>query len=198
MAKRAFTIRMITKKECAEILLAYHYLSGIQKGFKTGHNVGLVYDGKVVGVCIFTGLSVPETAKGCFGLNRDQQDGLFELSRLCLTPDVQESEHNIASWFVSRSIKSLRQEFEVRAILSYADSGYHEGIVYRALGFDYYGLSAPKKDFWFLQPDGSFKKHNRGKLKGIAGEWRPRTQKHRYLKVYDRNLSVRWELVRRF
>lgn len=127
------------------------------------------------------------------GISRQDQDGLFELSRLCLDACIQGYEHNIASWFVSRSIKLLRKETNVRCILSYADSDYHSGIVYRACNFDYYGLSEAKKDFWIKNQDGSFIKHNRGKTKGIAGEWRPRSRKHRYVLLFDKSLSIKWE-----
>ena len=46
----------------------------------------------LVGVLPFVfllGLPVPEIARGAFGLERDQQEGLFELSRLCVDPELQ-------------------------------------------------------------------------------------------------------------
>ena len=123
-----------------------------------------------------------------FGLERDQQDGLFELSRLCVDPEIQKEEYNITSWFVSRCIKRFRKDTSVRAILSYADSAHHSGIIYRACNFKYYGLSTPKKDFYFA--DGT--KHSRGSVKGVDGEWKDRTRKHRYLMVFDKKLEVLW------
>lgn len=194
MSKSEFSIKEVSKEECKNILDKFHYLSSIQRGFKSGHNYGLIKENIIVGVCIFTGFPVPELAKGCFGLDRNNQQGLFELSRLCLDPSVQSEEHNLASWFVARCTKELRSTTKVRALLSYADSDFHQGVVYRALGFNYYGLSSPKKDFWIEQPDGSFKKHSRGKTKGVKGEWRPRSRKHRYLKIFDKNLETKWEL----
>jgi hypothetical protein len=127
------------------------------------------------------------------GLDRSDQEGLFELSRLCIVPSVQEYEHNIASWFVSRCIKDLRKEVKVRVILSYADSNFHEGTVYRACNFKYYGLTDSKKDFWIKNEDGSFRKHSRGKTKGVEGEWRERSRKHRYAMVFDKKLEVKWK-----
>jgi hypothetical protein len=53
-------------------------------------------------------------------------------------------------------------------------------------------LTAIKKDFWILQEDGTYIKHQRGKIKGLKGEYRPRTRKHRYLIVYDKNLKCLW------
>ncbi len=195
MSKGDYITFVETGKESAKrILDNYHYLTGISKGFKSGINF-ILYSEKlkrVVGVCIFTGFPVPELAKGCYGLDRKDQQGLFELSRLCLDPEVQGSEHNLASWFTASCIRKLRQLEIVRAILSYADTEHHKGTIYKALNFKYYGLTAAKKDFWILQEDGSYIKHSRGKTKDVAGEWRPRSQKHRFLLTYDKNLSCLW------
>ena len=186
-----FEIKKINKNECREILQKYHYLSKINKGFRTGYNFGLTQNDKIVGVCIFHSPSAPETFNGCFGVNRDNQDDLFELGRLCIFPQIQKK--NVLSWFIARSIKALRNETNVRAILSYADSEFHNGYIYQATNFGYYGLTNRKSDFWFENADGTFTKHQRGPVKGRKGEWRPRAQKHRYMLIYDKTLSCKWE-----
>ena len=194
--KSEYYIERISKKDAGEILLKYHYLKDFSKGFKSGYNYGLFKKndfsplniGGPVGVCIFTGLPVPEIAKGAFGLERNEQQGLFELSRLCIHPDTQSNEYNITSWFVSRSVKQLRKDTEVKAIISYADSDYHNGTIYRACNFRYCGLTDPKKDFYYA--DGT--KHSRGKIKGAAGEWKERSRKHRYVMMFDKNLKLLW------
>ena len=196
--KSDFIIDPIGKKDAERLLLKYHYLKDHSKGFKSGYNYGLFRDEPIssegtLGVCIFTGLPVPELAQSAFGLRRDQQDGLFELSRLCLHPSIQRSEKNMATWFVSRCLRRLRQTTMVRAVMSYEDADYHEGTIYRAANFDYYGLTDPKKDFWIKQEDGSFVKHSRGKMSGLDGEWRERSRKHRFLMVYDNTLNVLWD-----
>lgn len=192
MSKADYSVRLVSKTACVPLLQRYHYLSNISKGFKSGFNVGLHHRDNLVGVCIFTGWPVPELLKGCFGLPRTEQDGFWELSRLVLHPEHQSSEHNLASWFVSRSVRKLKASQYVRSILSYADDGFHQGTVYAASNFKYYGLSDAKNDFWIKQPDGTFKKHSRGKVKGLDGEWRPRTRKHRFLLTYDKSLSCQW------
>ena len=194
--KSDYTIDRVSKSEAADLLLRFHYLKDISKGFKSGYNYGLYKKndfsplniGGIQGVCIFTGLPVPEIAKGAFGLERHEQQGLFELSRLCIHPDTQEREYNITSWFVSKAIKNLRRETEVKAIISYADSDYHSGTIYRACNFRYCGLSEPKKDFYFS--DGT--KHSRGSVKGCDGEWKDRSRKHRYVMVFDKSLNLLW------
>lgn len=182
------------KGSCKNLLDKYHYLSKIGNGFKSGYNFILWNTKKdeAVGVCIFTGFPVPELVKGMYGLDRKDQKGFFELSRLCLEPNEQNKEHNLASWFVSRCIRHLKRLTKVRAILSYADDDHHKGVVYRACNFDYYGLTDKKKDFWILQDNGSYKKHSRGKTKGVAGEWRDRSRKHRFVMTFDKALDMLW------
>ena len=194
--KSDYTIDRVTKSEAADLLLRFHYLKDISKTFKSGYNYGLYKKnefcplniGGIQGVCIFTGLPVPEIAKGAFGLERHEQDGLFELSRLCIHPNTQQSEYNITSWFVSKAIRRLRKETSVRGIISYADSDHHSGTIYRACNFRYCGLSEPKKDFYFA--DGT--KHSRGSVKGSEGEWRDRSRKHRYVMIFDKTLKLLW------
>ena len=194
--KTDFYIEKISKKEAEELLLKYHYLKDFSKSFKSGYNYGLFRKndfsplkiGGLLGACIFTGLPVPEIAKGAFGLERNEQEGLFELSRLCIHPDTQSTEYNITSWFVSRAIKQLRKDTKVKAIISYADNDFHTGTIYRACNFIYCGLTESKKDFYYA--DGT--KHSRGKVKGLEGEWRERSRKHRYVMMFDKSLNLRW------
>lgn len=192
---RAFsTLRVmeITKQDCAPLLSEYHYLAKESKGFKSGVNIGLVsLAGEVLGCAIFTGFPVPELVQGMFGLPREDQDGFFELSRLVLHPEMQE-EKGAASWFLSRAVKALRKKLRVRALLSYADADHHRGTVYRATNWGYYGLSEEKKDFW-EEIGGSFVKVSRGPVKGKKGEWRVRSRKHRFVIVYDKALTLKWE-----
>tara|TARA_Y100000310_G_C20471684_1_gene710385 strand:+ start:58 stop:699 length:642 start_codon:yes stop_codon:yes gene_type:complete len=181
----------ISKEEASTLLNPYHYLTKEAKGFRSGYNYGAYIDGELLAVCIFHNPSVPEMVKGCFGLERHEQEGIFELGRLVKDPNANET--LILSQFVALAIKQLRKDTNVKAILSYADSRYHKGFIYQALNFTYYGMTAPKTDFWFEQEDGSFIKHVRGKVKGAKGEWRPRSRKYRYLITYDKALQCKWE-----
>jgi hypothetical protein len=198
--KSDFYIDKVGKEEIKELLYTHHYLKDESKDFKSGFNYGLfkrsewecpLRIGNCLGACIFTGLPVPEIAVGAFGLERNQQEGIYELSRLCIHPDVQKEEHNITSWFVSRCIKRFRKDARVSCILSYADANHHLGTIYRACNFSYFGLTDKKSDFWIKQPDDSFIKHSRGSTKGVEGEWRERSRKHRYLMIFDKELKKR-------
>lgn len=189
----ALQIKLMSKQELRPLLDRHHYLSTISKSFKTKINYGLIGpNGAVLGACIFTGFPVPELVVGLFGLPRTDQQGFWELSRLCLDPSLQK-EKNMASWFVSRCLRFLRRDNHVRAVLSYADSQFHTGTVYKALGFGYFGLSSPKNDYFVPDEAGVFQKLSRGPTTGVVGEWRKRSQKHRYLLMYDKSLTPKWE-----
>lgn len=195
--KSQFYIDRVDKDSCKDLLYNYHYLKDESKDFKSGYNYGLfkrsewecpLRIGGCLAVCIFTGFPVPELGVSAFGLSRDDQEGLFELSRLCIRPDIQKEEYNITSWFVSKCIRRFRNDTTVRAILSYADSAHHSGTIYRACNFYYFGLTDPKKDFYYA--DGT--KHSRGSVKGLDGEWRDRSRKHRFMLVFDKTLEIKW------
>ena len=185
-----FQLKQISKEEATSLLYPYHYLTSESKGFRSGTNYGAFIDNKLLAVCIFNCPSVPELVKGCFGLERKEQEGIFELGRLVKHPDA--NGNLILSQVVAMATKELRKATEVKAILSYADSRYHTGYIYQALNFKYYGLTTQKSDWWFAQTDGSYLKHTRGKVKGTKGEWRPRPRKYRYLMVYDKKLQSKW------
>ena len=183
-------VRLISKEESKSLLEPYHYLSQESVTFRSGYNYGMFLDGELMVVCIFNQPSVPNLVQGCFGLKRDEQQGVFELGRLVKNPESPKS--IILSQVVSLCMKQLRRDTEVRAILSYSDSRYHTGYIYQALNFKYYGLTDFKPDFWFELPDGTYKKHSRGPTKGFKGVWLPRPRKHRYLMVYDKKLKTSW------
>jgi hypothetical protein len=195
--KSDFYIDRVCKEEIKNLLYTHHYLKDESKDFKSGFNYGLFKStfecplniGGCLGTCVFTGLPVPEIAVGAFGLERNQQQGIYELSRLCIHPDIQKEEYNITSWFLSRCIRRFRKDATVRAILSYADADHHTGVIYRACNFQYYGLTDPKKDFYYA--DGT--KHSRGSIRGADGEWRDRSRKHRYLMVFEKGLKPLWK-----
>ena len=109
MSKVDFKIKVISKHEAGNILLMYHYLKDISKGFKSGYNYGLFEKDCLVGVIIFTGFPVPELAKGMLGLGRTEQQGLFELSRLCLEPTVQKKNIILQVGLYQKLYNSLKE-----------------------------------------------------------------------------------------
>ena len=200
--KKDFYVDRVSKNEIKDLIYNYHYLTNSTTDFRSGFNYGLFkhndWDcplriGGALGACIFTCLTGRLVMKGAFGLEDTDQDGVVELGRLCIDPELQKEEHNITSWFVSRCIRQLRKDENVRAIISYADSDYHTGTIYRACNFTYHGLTDPKTDFFY--EDGTI--HRKGPVKGLKGDWRPRSRKHRYMMIFDEELKskLKWKTV---
>lgn len=188
-----FLINQISGQMAIPFLSTYHYLG--KKPFRHSFIYGLLKsdagfgEDPLLGVCVFHGVSAPETAVGAFGLSREYQQGLWELGRLAMHPDLNGGNHT--SWFVSRAIKQLCKDTTVRAIISYADSSAgHTGAIYRACNALYCGMTAPKNDYYV-----NGKIQERGKTKGVVGEWKLRPQKHRYVWLFDPTLTLKWDVV---
>lgn len=190
--KNRFFIKKISRSTSKKLLDKYHYLHK-EGNFRSGINFGLfeVETKLLIGVCVFHTVSAKEIVKGCFGINSYKLEGFMELGRLCMNPHKHEK--NLTSFFLSGSINLLKKIQTVVALLTYADSEHHTGYIYQACNFKYYGLTDPKKDFFILQKDGTYKKLQRGKCKHLIGEWRDKSRKHRYLIIYDKKLKTIWE-----
>ena len=143
-------------------------------GFLSTINFGAFFGNRCVGALSFGGVNATEIYPY---FDRRTQKGWYEIKRLAM---ADECPKNSESRFIGIAIRLLRKAFEVKGIITYADSGVHEGIIYRATGFEYKGLTAAKSDFWV---NGAIQQ--RGKTKGIKGDWKPRSRKHLYVKVYE-------------
>ena len=191
--KHKYFVKKISRLTAKKLLDEYHYLHLEGGSFRSGINFGL-FDRNtllLIGVCVFHTNSAKEIVKGCFGIQSYKLDGFYELGRLCLNPHFFEK--NITSYFLGASIRQLRKLTNITALLTYADTGKHVGYIYQACNFKYYGLTSPKKDFFYNDKNGVEVKLQRGKCKHLDGEWRDKTQKHRYLIIYDNNLKTLWE-----
>ena len=176
-------VQPISYDHAYELVNAFHYLGA--KRFIGHHAFGLIKDLQAIGAVVYSPLSVPESAKSAFGLPRGHYPDLVEMSRLVLEPNL--NGQNYGSMLVGRSLRLLKQR-GIRAVISYADSSRHNGAIYQACNFGYYGLTAKKSDFQHV----SGKKIMRGKTKGLEGQWEPRSQKHRYIYLIDKTLQPLW------
>jgi len=114
--------------------------------------------------------------EGCW--TRHTQGQWWEIKRLAMSPKCP---RNSESRFIAITIKMLRKLAAVRGIVTYADDGQgHVGTIYKASGFKSIGMTAAKKDFWV---NGTIQQ--RGKTRGVKGEWRPRTRKWLFVLRFD-------------
>ena len=166
-------LKEISKLTAKRFYKRWHYLG--DTGFISTINYGAYFDGELVGVISY-GCPNATEMKGYF--DRFHQKGWWEIKRLAMTDNCPK---NSESRFIAISLKLLRKFNNVVGVVTLADSKVgHVGTIYKASGFKYLGLSAPKKDFYI-----NGKIQQRGKVKGIDGEWRDRSQKHKFVLTFN-------------
>jgi hypothetical protein len=167
-----FEVEVILPEEAEACYEKWHYL-GKQDFLATIH-FGAKTPGELWGAISY---GTPNAS----GLNGywtpETQDGWWEIKRLALSDDLPK---NSESRFIAISLRFLRKFYPVKGVVTYADDGVgHTGIIYRASGFNYKGLTEPKNDYWV---DGEIQQ--RGSTTGMGGEWKPRSRKHLFVKDF--------------
>jgi len=181
-------IKEIKRRDASDIIKRYHYLG--DRGYRSKHIYGLFLteNDTMIGVCVYHDVSAPETVVGGFGMSRDEQNGILELGRFVLVPDINIP--NVGSYFISQTLKEIKK-MGYKYVISYASSDRHHGYLYQASNWKYYGLSDEKKDFYIFT-DGKLIKQERGKTKNICGAWLERPRKHRYAYKLNGNMKINW------
>lgn len=187
-ANELFTIKEITLNESSNFVAKYHYLG--KSKFMAVYNYGLFIDTTLVGVASFSIPQGNKTLQSWFNLPSSDKT-VLELSRLCLIPELNGS--NALSYLLGKSLKMLKK-YNIKAVISLADSKRHVGSIYQVCNFKYFGLTKEKNDFYSYNGDGSFKKGIRGvKISETEGVWVARTRKHRYAYILDKTIVCNYK-----
>lgn len=170
-------------EECAPSVAAeayrrWHYLGS--QGFLSTFNFGAYYNGELEGAISY---GAPNATDLDGHWDRTTQQHWWEIKRLVMSPNCPK---NSESRFIAITIRMLKKRALVRGIVTYADDGQgHSGTIYKASGFTSLGMTAPKKDFWV-----NGKIQQRGKTRGVCGEWRERSRKWLFVKHVDQSIKV--------
>lgn len=186
-AKQIFEIKQIKKNEAYEFIKKYHYLKDAK--FFAMYSYGLFCENELVGCATYSNPQGSLALKSWFGLGNDDQS-VVELSRLCMLPCLNGT--NATSYLLGNSMKMLKQH-NVRAVTTLADSYRHIGSIYQVCNFKYYGLTDAKTDFFTNNEQGKMLNNPRMKTKDAHGVWLPRTRKHRYCYILDKDLKPLYE-----
>ena len=189
-AKDLFDIKIVDKREAKEIVKKFHYLK--EKDFMntTAYGLYLKDNDELLGCAVFGVVGGVLALKGWFGLDNTHSNEFFELTRLVMNPILNGC--NATSYLLGNAIKEIKKNFpKIRGIISLADNERHNGAIYQACNFKYYGLTNKKTDFFAIGCDGKSKRC--GSTNDKQGVWLPRSQKHRYLYIIDKNLKVKYE-----
>jgi len=119
------SIIKIDEKQARLFYETFHYTSTIRKGSTT---FGAFYNGQLIGAISYNPPIRSEIAKniGC------PLSDILEISRLAISSNIECK--NTASWFISKTIKSLPKIINI--VIAYSDYTYgHTGTVYKASNF---------------------------------------------------------------
>ena len=189
-ARQIFEVRCVGKEEAKNIVKTYHYLGGKAFMCTVAYGLYLKNHDEMLGCAIFGTISGTATIKGWFGLDNTHTKEFFELTRLVMNPILNGC--NATSYLLGNSIKQIKKDFpKIRAIMSLADNERHNGAIYQACNFKYYGLSNKKSVFYPLDQKGGCRRC--GSTSDKQGVWLPRSQKHRYLYIIDETLEVKYD-----
>ena len=166
------------------LLSKYHYLANAGRG---GIAYGAYLQGNLAAVCVFSPLPRQNITIDGF-----KKTAVRELSRLCIHPKYQKK--NLASWFISRCIKLLPNEY--KCVVAYADKTFnHDGTIYKAANFSVDKIVPP--DYWYIGEDG-WKMHKKTlynhavKMNLKEAEY---ATKHKYHKIYGGE-KIRYKYIR--
>ncbi len=182
-AKDLFQIREIGKAEAYDFVRKYHYLADAK--FFAKFSYGLIMGVELVGVATFGCPQGSDALKGWFGLPNNDES-VMELTRLCMLPILNGT--NATSYLLGGSMRMIRKH-GIRAIITLATSNRRIGSIYQVCNFKYYGLTAPKADFWSFDTQSK----PRGKVTDLQGVWVAKPRKHRYAYIIDKKLKCLYE-----
>ena len=146
--KDDYEVSEITLEDAESLIQKEHYLKelhGTKFPWTTHKFYGLFKKNDLVGAvqyCSYNfGNDNPRFHQQHYGCHTEDCEGFWEIARLAVSPL---KEHNITSWFLSRTMKLITSQppfgAGAKCIVSVADDRMHQGTIYAAANFDYYGL----------------------------------------------------------
>lgn len=171
-----FTVKKIKNSETKDFILHKHYA---QRMPKITWAFGLFDKDNLVGVCTIGKPSSPFLCSEICG--EENGNRVWELSRLIVNDGLPK---NVLSWFVSKVLKSLKEEDLI--IVAFSDDGVgHKGYIYQATNWLYTGKTKERTDRYM--PDNKHPRHYTDEFLHIR---KFRTSKHRYVYFTGRSRKI--------
>lgn len=159
-----FRVEICDRKEIKDFIEKWHYSKNIN-GLRVTYCFKLINNKEIIGACIFGGIAMANVWKKYVKEEKD----LIELRRLCCIDDTPK---NTESFFISKCIKWLKKNTQIKLIISYADQTYnHTGVIYQASNFKKVGVTSAGKVINYngkLYHDKAIRTNYKGKLKPFA------------------------------
>jgi hypothetical protein len=163
---KEFSVKLVERNQIKDFIETYHYSKSIN-GVMSQYCFGLYYEDRLIGAMLFGALGMANAWKKY----TTDSTNLLELRRLCCIDDTPK---NTESYFIGKCLKYIKQNTNIKYIISYADSNQnHTGIIYKATNFKYLGMTAKTKIICRLEDgklfhDKAIRTKYNGKLKPFA------------------------------
>jgi hypothetical protein len=154
----------IERRELKDFIEKWHYSKSIN-GLMVSYCFGLFSENQMIGAAIVGRLAMANQWKRF----SEKEEDVLEIRRLCC---IDETPKNTESYFISKIIKWLKQNTDVKILVSYADAEYgHLGTIYKASNFEYLGFKKGAKVIIWKNKhyhDKSIRTKYKGQLKPFA------------------------------
>jgi len=132
----SWVVEICERNEIRNFIEEWHYSHNIN-GLMSSYCFKLLHKGEIVGAMIYGKLGMANAWKK-YG---ESESSVIELRRLVLIDDTPK---NSESFFIGKTLRWLKQNTDIKTIVSYADPNYgHSGIIYQATNFTKLGMTAP-------------------------------------------------------
>ncbi len=162
--KMNFNCLLCDRKEIRDFVEEWHYSHNIN-GLMSSYCFKLMDGDKIIGAMIYGKLGMANAWKK-YG---EKESDVIELRRLVCIDDTPK---NTESFFIGKTLRYLKQNTDIKTIISYADPNYgHSGIIYQATNFTNIGkTSKGKVIFWNGKKyhDKAIRTYYKGQLKPFA------------------------------
>ena len=151
---RDFTIEPVPRSAIQAFVHRWHY-SHDTNGVQQTQCFALFDDMKMIGAMIYALPSMKSTAAK---YNPDNPLRCWELRRLCCIDDTLK---NTESYFIGYTLRWLRDNTEIKKVISYADETYnHRGVIYKASNFKHLGMTNKGKVIVYKNKKLTYKTHS--------------------------------------
>ena len=138
----SYKVELCERKEVKDFIEKWHYSKNIN-GLKSDYCFKLMDGDKLIGAMIYGGVAMA----GVWKKYVEKESDLTELRRLCCIDDTPK---NTESYFIGSTLRWIKNNTEVKKVISYADPTYkHTGVIYQASNFKHIGMTAKGRVIYY-------------------------------------------------
>lgn len=164
MSVTEYRVEPCQRSEIRDFIEKWHYSQSIN-GIMSDYCFRLMRGGEIIGGMIYGKMAMANAWKKY----ADKDGDVIELRRLCC---IDETPKNTESYFIGRTLRWLKQNTNIKTVVSYADPEYgHSGIIYKASNFKLIGKTSNGKVIMWngkKYHDKTIRTTYKGKLKPFA------------------------------